>query len=170
MAWTGYPTWAIGQVSTASDWNTYVNANINFLAAPAFAYVYRANAITVTSQNPAAYDTVRTDSVGGFNVSTHLYTVAVAGTYVVDVAWSASGVSDFSWLNLFVRYNGAVWSTYDGCPTGAAGGDIGYQYSDMVGPCIVGDTLSGSTNASGSFAAVDLAGFACFMAILKVSN
>jgi hypothetical protein len=32
MAWTAFPTWVVGQVSLASDWNTYVANNGAFLA------------------------------------------------------------------------------------------------------------------------------------------
>ena len=31
MAWTAFPTWAVGQVSLASDWNTYVANNMQYL-------------------------------------------------------------------------------------------------------------------------------------------
>jgi hypothetical protein len=48
MAWTAFPTWVVGQVSLASDWNTYVAGNMNFLATPPSGRVWGSGGTSVT--------------------------------------------------------------------------------------------------------------------------
>lgn len=169
MAWTAFPTWVVGQVSTASDWNTYVAANGNFLATPPIARVYRNSALTATSSANTLmpYDTVSFDSVSGFSVSTHLYTVAVAGTYSLIVGLGWTSVADTTEYVAFTYHNGAQTNFIEA--TAGATVNAVAQCQDFI-VCIVGDTLSGQyyISAADAFNVGGTSG--CIMSILKVSN
>ena len=172
MAWTTFPTWVIGQVSTASDWNTYVLGNVTSLAQPPYALVYRNAASTGSSANPIPYDTILAHDATyptAYSVSTFLYTVPVAGTYFVNASWVQSGAADGGWLNVGVVYNAVAYSDSVGINNGAAGGVIQNWAMDLVGPCAVNDTLSAWYSASNSLA-TSPGPQADFMHITKVSN
>lgn len=123
MAWTGFPTWVVGQVSTASDWNTYVAANMAFLAGvaanqvatqqssastsytdlstvgPAVTLVTGANAIVAVGSN-----------IENANLSVNTYmSYAVSGASTVaandqwSVAWGPNVASGY-WSMSFVSF------------------------------------------------------------------
>src|SRR5580658_2053967 len=102
MAWTAPFTYTVSQVLTAGNLNTYLSANMQFLATPPICTVYRATALTLTDATPTTipYDTVVVDSVSGFDLSTHKYDVQVAGSYLVT---ASLGVASASGQQLFAR-------------------------------------------------------------------
>ena len=172
MAWTGFPTWIVGQISTASDWNTYIAANATFLSVPPMWRVYRTAASTGSSANPAPYDTKTGagawDSTGGYSVSTFKYTVSVAGYYTVIASWGQASVVDGGYLNAYIYHNGSVSCIVLGQDIGAAGNASQSAQELMV--CVVGDTINGGYNASTSLAAEVGQTNMCWFAGYKVSN
>ena len=170
MAWTAFPTWVVGQVSLASDWNTYVANNMQFLATPPFCKVYRQSATTGSAANPSPYDTVVADTVSGYSVSTFKYTVAIAGTYQVLTSWNLAGAADGAYLNVSIVHNVSSAGSNQGTQNGAAG-NVQTQCLDTVNGCVVGDTLFSFYSGSASLAAsVGGPPYLCYMTILKVSN
>lgn len=171
MAWTAFPTWVVGQVSLASDWNTYVANNMSFLATPPMARIYRNTAYTASATNTITlmpYDSVSFDSVSGFSVSTHLYTVAVAGTYLVTSQIYWSSVLDGNYMVIFTQHNGSLWNELQLTAGGNMNG--GPEITDLVGPCIVGDTISSAFEVGSAYACATGPASGTAMNILKVSN
>jgi hypothetical protein len=143
MAWTAFPTWIVGQISLASDWNTYIAANMNFLATPAMWRVYRASALTLTASSQVIfpYDTVLFDSASGFSTSTHQYTVEIAGYYKVSAQMLTSVTTAARSFLLSAYHNSAEFSR--GLEYGTDGGNtpacvVG---GAIIGLCAVSDTL-----------------------------
>lgn len=172
MAWTTFPTWVIGQVSTASDWNTYVLGNVTSLAQPPYALVYRNAASTGLSANPTPYDTILAHDATyptAYNVSTFLYTVPVAGTYFVNASWVQTGAPVGGFLDVGIVYNAGTYSDSYGINNGTAGGVIQNWAMDLVGPCAVNDTLS-ALYSGGNSLATSPGPQLDFMHITKVSN
>jgi hypothetical protein len=77
MSWTNFPTWVTGQVSTASDWNTYVAANMQTLATPP---LFVMNAGQTTSGIVTSTSTALLINNGSF-----LYGMSLSGTTEVVV-------------------------------------------------------------------------------------
>jgi|ERR1035437_1226397 hypothetical protein len=174
MAWTAFPTWSVGQVSLASDWNTYVAGNSNFLATPPVLRVYRSGALSTTAAlaQLIPYDTVQEDSQLGFNTGTSLYTVKVAGEYLVSAAIAIEFGTDLNYLTAYVYQNpngtGNVPIEMGACELSASG--IGLTARAIgLARCSVGDTLSGYYDASAAWT-VNGNVYATTMRIVKVSN
>ena len=171
MAWTSFPTWIVGQVSLASDWNTYVAANMSFLATPPLCKVYRNTALNATASayTIMPYDTVIVDTVSGFSVGSSLYTVAVAGSYLVALR---HGSANAIRCQAATGHNSSVYSAgSDGISSATV---VGSTVSDIVSGVSVGDTLEGYYYF-GAADAVEVGiaapgGYQCWMTILKVSN
>ncbi len=96
MAWTALPTWTVGQVSLASDWNTYVAGNLNFLAQlPTI--LCAPTAQTVTTSGGALGITISATPIvqqGGFtSASTSAITVTLAGVWLLtwQVTYQSGG-------------------------------------------------------------------------------
>jgi len=170
MAWTTPPGWSVGQVSTASDWNTYVEANTIFLANPPVLRVYRtsswAGANTMTL---IPYDTVQVDTASGFNTSNALYTIPVTGRYAVTVTASYVNASSGNVLQSAIYINGNPWAVGPLMVTGVNANYMA-QATDLCVTCNAGDTIAGySTTSIGTPTAV-LGPTTIFMSIVKVSN
>lgn len=177
MAWTAYPTWVVGQVSTASDWNTYVANNVSFLATPPMFRVYRNASLTLTSgvNTKLVFDTVNFDSQTGYGTVSGEYNIEVAGTYYFYTQISSSvptaghgGIAKF-------YYNpqsagASVWSQGSWDATNAATDDNWAAVNnDLIGPCLVGDQVDVrylAVDADGCNTGTNLTYFGGF----KVSN
>ena len=168
MAWTAFPSFIVGHISSAADWNTYVVANGNFLATPPMARVYRNAASTGLSANPIVYDTKNFDSANAYATGTGYYTVPVNGNYLVQATWVQLGTADGQVLAAEVFHNGVMTCENYGCNFGSAG-NTGSWCQDLIGPCAVGDTLNGGYVASQSLAVLVGSAYT-FMWVLKVSN
>ena len=167
MAWTNFPTWTVGQVSTASDWNTYVAANMQTLATPPILRVYRNSAFNYVSSTATIipYDTVQLDSASGFSVSTHLYTCPVAGSYAVTARHSTAFVG--------VRIYAAIYHNVSEVSRGwdgqSAGNISAGTVTDTVPSCSAGDTLAG-WYYFGAADACQVGTTFTYMSIIKESN
>ena len=169
MAWTAFPTWVVGQVSTASDWNTYVAANMNFLATPPICRVYRsANYGSASSANPCPFDTVEVDSASGYSTGTAKYTVQVAGSYLVVVSWNLASASDGIYFSTSIVHNGTPVAINEGVQNGYAG-NVQAIVTDVIPSCAVNDTIWGAYSCQSSLNTAPGAAL-CYMTIVKVGN
>lgn len=172
MAWTAFPTWVVGQVSLASDWNTYVANNMQFLATPPCCSVYRTAALTVSSAGGVLpFDTVLDDTASGFSLSTHLYTVPVAGRYwcYAQYILGASFTSGLYAQNA-IQHNGSAIKIGGTPYPASSNAELTAAITGYV-VCVVGDTLGDNffTNtATPQTLSVGQAN--TFMDIVKVSN
>ena len=158
MGWTptlngvyqSIPTWVVGQVSVATDWNNYVAGNMNFLASPPMFRVYRSASYTAISANPVPWDTVLFDTAGGYSTQNFKYTVMYAGLYLCGMGVNQVGVSDSGYLNIWMYRTGTDFCYQYGTGFGNAG-NAGFLIQGST-VCAVGDTLYGAFNASASLA------------------
>ena len=85
MAWNTPKTWAVGDILTASDMNTYVRDNTDFLNAPPSARVYNDADISVANNTLVAltFNTERwdTDTIHNTSTNTNRLTCQTAGLY-----------------------------------------------------------------------------------------
>ena len=168
MAWTVFPTWAVGQVSLASDWNTYVAGNMQWLATPPILRAYRLtgmNTIAATGQI-IPYDTVQEDTLLGYVVGTSLYTVPVAGEYFCAAGITVNAGTDVEYLTAYVTLTGSPAISSDG--TFSAATALTAKAVGLV-RCIVGDTLSGTYDAQSAWVCI-VTSYATALHLVKVSN
>ena len=101
MAWTGpYPTWAVGQISQASDWNTYVAGNASWLAVRPSGRIYANSSTTTVSGTPITLLLGATDYLqGGMTTGTNTLVIPVTGVYLVSwsVGWGTVGAAGIDW-------------------------------------------------------------------------
>ena len=169
MAWTNFPTWTVGQVSTASDWNTYVAANMQTLATPPIMRCYRNGALTVANENPAPYDTVNFDSASGYSVSTFKYLTPVAGYYFAYAQWGLNAYVDTDQMGMQLYLSG-VQTSGNGWRIGGVGAFI-MGITDLIGPCTAGtSTINAGYSSTGGPYATAAGSIACYMFIQKESN
>ena len=178
MAWTAEKTWNIGDVLSAEDLNIYLSANLQSIAYPPRAYMYRAAALTPAAASTwyaAPFDTVLYDTTGGYSISTTLYTVSVAGVYLVSMAYqinagvahatAAAGVTKNGTGFGSVYYQswmGALQTNTSVNPVGNVSGQV---------KCVVGDTLGTMYQEyPGTYAWFVGSVYNSYMTILKVSN
>jgi hypothetical protein len=87
MAWNTPKTWAVGDILTASDVNTYVRDNTNFLNAPPSARVYNDAAISINNDTITAltFNSERwdTDTIHNTSTNTNRLTCQTAGLYLI---------------------------------------------------------------------------------------
>jgi hypothetical protein len=171
MAWTAFPTWVAGQVSVASDWNTYVAGNMSFLATPPMWRVYRATAYTLAASTTTVfpYDTVSYDSASGFSTSTHLYTVPVAGTYTMTAQLNTTSSTAAHAYFLTIYHNGSEFArgfSYGADTTSPV--NNGCFHNGSLVPCSAADTLNIDYFGSGD--ALSIAAYSNWFAGYKVSN
>src|ERR1039458_7105047 len=147
MAWTSPTfTYTVGQVLTANNLNTYLSANTQSLATPPMWRVYRAGAwntvATTLSVVPYGAGGVSFDSASGYSSSTSMYTVRVAGTYFCTATLNSSVTTAGHGAKLLLYLTG---SAYTQGLWGVTQGPEGWSasVSDLVGPCVVGDTIAG---------------------------
>ena len=113
MAWTGpYPTWTVGQVSLASDWNTYVAGNVSFLAAAPAGRMYPTNQTVIEAATSQVTSMVQDYAQNGVTYASNALTVTVAGIYTVSwqTLWGASTNPPDSgyWYSALVYVNGTA--------------------------------------------------------------
>ena len=171
MAWTAPITLTVGQLMTASYLNTYVAANLTFLASPATALVYFAGAANTNANvyNVFTFNSVVYDSTSGFNTGTGLYTVSVAGIYWTQFFTTVSATAASTFLYAAIGHNAAP--VQYGCMQVETGGDTGILSSVSYGlnVCAIGDTLESYIYCSQVcpvYSGLQLNN----MSILKVSN
>ena len=172
MAWTAFPTWVVGQVSTASDWNTYVAANMNFLATPPLLRAWRSTAYTTGTSGATLLpiNFVGTDSVSGFNTSTSLYTCQVAGSYLVTGGLSIGGATAADNYELYIYENGGVYSQGNGTGWAAGNGQLNLTATDIVTGAVAGTTTIALWYLTQTAQAVNVSSATNFLSIVKVSN
>jgi hypothetical protein len=96
MAWTSPKTWAVGNVLTASEMNTYVRDNTAFLNAPPSTRVYNNAAISVnnTTNTTLTFNTERwdTDTMHNTVTNTSRLTATTAGLYHIyaNISWASN--------------------------------------------------------------------------------
>ncbi len=96
MAWTAFPTWVSGQVSLAADWNTYVAANLNFLAQlPTILCAPTAQSVISAGTAAAISSMALVLQQGGYTsfASSGVITVGVTGVWLVNyqITWQSGG-------------------------------------------------------------------------------
>ena len=96
MAWSTPKTWAVGDILTASDMNTYVRDNTNFLNTPPSCRAYNnadisiaTSASTVLTFNSERWDN---DTIHSTVTNTGRLTCRTAGLYHIhgNIAWQSS--------------------------------------------------------------------------------
>lgn len=169
MAWTTPKTWNVGDIMLASDLNTYVRDNTNFLAAPPLLRVYRNAAYTGvggTAVTVMPFDTVQYDTSSAWNSGGHYYAVPVVGSYltVSCLTW-ATGAGT---TNTVITKNAVTWANGPLITQIAGMSNFSSPAVDIVVCTTVGDQITISYANSG---AVGLFGGAdAFASIVKVSN
>lgn len=127
MAWNGTKTWAVGEVWTAGDANSYIRDNTGFLHdAPGWS-VYRAtnqsiNNITATA---ISFSNERKDTSGFWPGSGNNDRVTIptglAGMYALTAGaeWASSAAGNIR--NLQLRINGVTYIAANGLPPSPSG-------------------------------------------------
>lgn len=169
MAWTAFPTWTVGQVSLASDWNTYVAANMNFLATPPACRVFLSTNGTsaAAGYTNLVFDHDLYDNYSAYTSGT--YTVPVAGSYFVTAAISYTGGTTTDVYSVYIFVNSASWAQGSGGQESATTGFAEMQVSDCTTQLTVGATIQTvyytqtSVTIEGAFSAT-------YMSLFKFSN
>ena len=143
MAWTGpYPTWVVGQVSLASDWNTYVAGNGSWLAVRPAGRLYAATQTACANGSLTQITLGTTDYLqGGMTTSTNTLIIPVAGIYFCtwSVTWGIVAAGGTNWTAELFKNGSAVRSTITNIYTGSA--SLVLTSGDSVS-CAAGDTLT----------------------------
>lgn len=122
MTWTAFPTWVVGQVSTASDWNTYVANNMQFIynqgswVTPVFTNSW-VNYNPALSQ--AGYRLVQNivylrGTLAG-STGTSAFTLPAGFTPTLETTFPASVNTGFAYLD--IKANGQCIPNYTGGPS-----------------------------------------------------
>jgi hypothetical protein len=168
VSWQAYPTWAVGQVSTASDWNQYIASNVNFLATPPVCRATRNAAWSLTAATAIVpYDAAFYDTASGFNASSHLYSAPVVGYYQVWGGYQGTTSSTNQAYNAQVWHNLAVASVGNQTEVPSTSEGFAVYTLDVV-QCAIGDTLGIYYFSQGTGAGAT--GGNTYMGVLKVSN
>ena len=149
MAWSAFPTWVVGQVSTAADWNTYVANNMQFLAVPPAGRIIGAATTIQTSYVYAQIAYGSTDFLtGGMTTSLSVVqlTVPVVGKYWVNaVIGSMNGAANATVtgpVQCAIYYNGALSGA--GSRKVQVFANASWPYAAYCGPSnlLAGDTIA----------------------------
>jgi hypothetical protein len=173
MAWSAPATYVVGEVLTSANLNTYLSANMQFLATPPAWRVHREGAYNLTNATPTTmpYDTVDFDSASGWQSGINKYEIQVAGTYKVGATLNSASTAD----NDQVTIN--LYLDSDPCSTGVPGngegngGDMSSIVSDLIDDLEPTNELSG--NYYGSAVALNVGSGLTYLNYfwgVKVSN
>lgn len=146
MAWSTPKTWNVGDVLTASDMDTYVRDNTNFLYQRPYILAYNSVLVSVpnSSVTPVTLGTVLASGYGlviGTGGTANKAVIPIAGIYHIAFAvqLAGSGGSGGNYLVASVQQNGsgtingATVPTYMSFPGSAGSG---------LANCAVNDTIS----------------------------
>jgi hypothetical protein len=175
MTWTAFPTWVVGQVSLASDWNTYVANNMQFLATPPFGHViFASQSISSGASTQASMTSGTVSTGGGVTTSSNNFVVPVAGTYqIMAQAGYAPGIVSSYWACSIV-YNSVLYleSIEPGAASGYTSPNITTLYPNAAANGTFGMfTQQNSGSGETMYGGADNPSFpSSYLSILKVSN
>lgn len=134
MSWNGFPTWSVGQVSLASDWNTYVAANMTYLYEKPYIRAYALSNATNMSESTTTQITLDTvqSSGYGFTLSSNNLITPQSGTYIVMGQIGLQTYSATYPLDVNIYHNG-VQITGDNT--------FGTNFSACLLTCAANDTI-----------------------------
>lgn len=148
MAWTAFPTWVVGQVSLASDWNTYVAANMNFLAAPPTGRAYASVAQSLSGT--PGWGIIELNNItwaaNGMSINTgsYVFTVPVPGYYLCTGAVAISLDNNPQLCIAGIGHNSQTSATAQGAGLTIRGGTASDAFTMPVADqvlCAAGDYL-----------------------------